>query len=92
MKIEQQQWTKLAHKARRQKIYIQSALLIFLVVVTAPVIVPFIWLVTVSLTDARRGVDSSLLWQVLTIAVPAIFVSGFFSAYLQELKHNKLFS
>ena len=87
---KQTEWNSLAQKARRYRFGIQAALLGVMTIVTAPVIVPFIWLITISLTDSSGGrIDTQTVWYVLAVSVPVIFVLGVFNSYFPDARYRK---
>ena len=87
---KQTEWNRLAEKARRYRFVIQALLLGILTIITAPVIVPFIWLITISLTSSSGGaIDTQTIWYTLAVIVPVIFVLGIFNSYFPDFRYRK---
>ncbi len=64
-------WPKLARRARLKRAAGQSALLAFLLIVSLPVILPYFWMVMISLTARSGGVSTDVLWTACAVLAPA---------------------
>lgn len=64
-------WLSLAARARRQARLNNLLLVSFLALVSIPIILPFFWVITISLSARTGGVDSAILWKACAVLVPA---------------------
>jgi inositol-phosphate transport system permease protein len=67
-------WPKLARRARTKRAAGQSALLAFLLIVSLPIILPYFWMVVISLTARSGGVSTEVLWTACAIVAPAVLI------------------
>jgi inositol-phosphate transport system permease protein len=67
-------WPMLARRAQVRRIAGQSALLTFLLVVSVPIILPYFWMVVISLTARSGGVSTQVLWTACAVIVPAVVI------------------
>ena len=67
-------WPKLARRARLKRAAGQSALLAFLLIVSLPVILPYFWMVVISLTARSGGVSTDVLWTACAVLAPAVLI------------------
>jgi inositol-phosphate transport system permease protein len=67
-------WPKLARKARLKRAAGQSALLAFLLIVSLPIILPYFWMVVISLTARSGGVSTEVLWTACAVIAPAVLI------------------
>lgn len=66
-------WESLAARAKRRKRATTVFLYLFLVFGSLPIVVPYLWLVTVALSG-RTGTTTVVLWRTLAVAMPALVV------------------
>jgi inositol-phosphate transport system permease protein len=64
-------WARLAKRARVRRRATTGFLYAFLVLGSLPIVVPYLWLVTVALSG-RTGADTIVLWRALAILMPAL--------------------
>lgn len=64
-------WAALAVRARRRRRASELLLYAFLVAGSLPILLPYLWLVTVAFSG-RTGASTAVLWQALAILVPAL--------------------
>ena len=69
----QYDWDRLARRAKARRRTAQALLIGFLVVVTAPVMLPYFWMLTISFSARTGGVEALVLWQACAVLVPTIF-------------------
>ena len=67
-------WSALALRARWRRIAEQSALLVFLLAVSIPILLPYFWMVVISFTARSGGVSTRVLWTACAVIVPAVIV------------------
>ena len=67
-------WPVLARRARIKRVAGQSALLAFLLAVSMPIILPYFWMVVISLTARSGGVSTHVLWTACAVIVPAVLI------------------
>ncbi len=66
-------WPELAARAKRRRMTKNLLLYGFLVIGSLPILVPYIWLVTVAFSG-RTGASTFVLWRTLAVLLPALFV------------------
>lgn len=66
-------WSILAAQARRRRATRTAALYVILVLGSLPILVPYLWLVTVAFSG-RTGASTDVLWRTLGILLPALFL------------------
>lgn len=76
MAIAHNDWQRLAQRARRQRRLGQSALITFLIVVSLPILLPYFWMLTISVSAKTGGVESVVLWRACAVLAPALFALG----------------
>jgi inositol-phosphate transport system permease protein len=67
-------WARLARRAQVKRAAGQSALLAFLLAVSVPIVVPYFWMVVISLTARTGGVSTQVLWTACAVLVPAVLM------------------
>jgi len=67
-------WAALARGSWRRRFAGQSMLLLFLVVVSAPIILPYFWMVVIAFTARTGGVANEVLWTSCAVIVPAVLI------------------
>ena len=68
-----EEWTRLAVRGRARRRTTNVLLYGFLVLGSLPILVPYLWLVTVSVSG-RTGASTLVLWRTLAVVLPAIFL------------------
>jgi inositol-phosphate transport system permease protein len=66
-------WATRAATARRRRLSTTSLLYGALVVGSLPILVPYLWLVTVAFSG-RTGASTAVLWRTLGVLLPALFL------------------
>jgi inositol-phosphate transport system permease protein len=66
------QWEELAARAKRRRRLSTGLLYGFLMLGSLPILIPYLWLVTVAFSG-RMGASTLVLWQTLAIVLPALF-------------------
>jgi inositol-phosphate transport system permease protein len=66
-------WLRLAARARTRRRIANLLLYGFLVLGSLPILVPYLWLVTVAFSG-RTGATTFVLWRTLAILLPALFL------------------
>ena len=67
------EWQRLAAKARTRRRTRNLLLYGFLVLGSLPILVPYLWLVTVAFSG-RTGASTFVLWRTLAVLLPALFL------------------
>ena len=70
----QTDWPALARRAWRARFSGQAALLVFLVLVSVPIMLPYFWMVVIAFTARTGGVSSDVLWTACAVIVPAVII------------------
>lgn len=65
-------WNRLATRARRGRRVRSGLLLAFLTLVSLPVILPFFWVVVISVSARTGGVEAAVLWKACAVLVPCV--------------------
>ena len=66
-------WGTLAARARRRRATRTATLYVILVLGSLPILVPYLWLVTVAFSG-RTGASTDVLWRTLGVLLPALFL------------------
>lgn len=69
-------WTRLARRSTRGRRLRMGALSVFLVAVSLPVAVPYIWMVTIAFTARRGMAETDTLWPALLVIVAGMTAYG----------------
>jgi inositol-phosphate transport system permease protein len=67
-------WRALARRSWRTRFAGQSALLAFLAIVSAPILLPYFWMLVIAFTARTGGVASDVLWTACAVTVPAVLI------------------
>lgn len=63
-------WEALARRSRRERQFKTAALIVFLTLVTLPILLPFFWMLVISLSARTGGVESVVLWRACAVLLP----------------------
>lgn len=63
-------WERLARTGRRRLLTRRIALVTFLTLVSVPILLPFFWVLVISLSARTGGVETSVLWRACAVLVP----------------------
>lgn len=66
-------WQGLARRSKTTHIATRSLLIGFLTLVSVPILLPYFWMLTISLSAKTGGVESFVLWRATFIFVPMVF-------------------
>ncbi len=77
-------WATLARRARRRRTASQSLLIAFLVAVSLPIILPYFWMFTISVSARTGGVESVVLWRASAVLVPAVVGFGILRLFTED--------
>ncbi len=69
-------WNALAAKSRRSRRWKNGLLIGFLTLVSVPILLPFFWMVVISVTARTGGVEAAVLWLACAVLVPATCAYG----------------
>lgn len=67
-------WDALARRGRLRHVLGQLAVVVFLAVVSLPIIVPYFWMVVISFTARTGGISADVLWKACAVIVPAVLL------------------
>ena len=90
-KPDQAEWDALAARSRSEARRNQSLLIAFLVTVSLPVLLPYFWMFTISVSAKTGGVESIVLWKSSAILVPTIVGIGLVNAFVRD-RMRKLYA
>ena len=74
--MSSQDWDGLAQRGKRRRAINQGLLLAFLITVSVPILIPYFWMFTISVSARTGGVESIVLWRACAILVPAVVGFG----------------
>ncbi len=80
----QRHWDRLAARAQRRRRLAHAGLVSFLVVVSLPLLLPYFWMFTISVSARTGGVESAVLWKACWVLVAAVFAYGLVRAALER--------
>lgn len=80
----QADWDALATKAKRGRLVGRGLLLAFLVTVSVPILLPYFWMFTISVSARTGGVSSVVLWRACAILVPTVLAIGLLNALTEK--------
>lgn len=83
-------WDDLARRGRRERQVRQGLLLAFLVTVSLPILLPYFWMFTISVSARTGGVESVVLWKACAILVPAVVAIGAVNVFVRRPFHKLL--
>lgn len=69
----QRDWDRLARRARIRRRVAYGAMIGLLLVASLPVLLPYFWMLTISVSAKTGGVESAVLWKSCAVLVPAVF-------------------
>lgn len=69
-------WVGLAARARARRRWTTATLYAFLVLTALPVLVPYFWLFTISVSATSGSAETFVLWRAVAILAPAVFAFG----------------
>lgn len=69
-------WDGLAVRGKRRLAVNQGLLFAFLITVSLPILIPYFWMFTISVSARTGGVESIVLWKACAILVPAVVAFG----------------
>lgn len=70
--VPETDWAQLARRARWRRGAKTGSIYAFLIAVSVPIILPYIWLVTVAFSAKAGTADTDVLWRSVLILVPAV--------------------
>lgn len=76
-------WQAVAARARRQRRMTTALLYVFLVLGSMPILIPYLWLVTVAFSG-RTGASTVVLWRTLGVVLPALLLWSILRLSLEE--------
>jgi inositol-phosphate transport system permease protein len=82
--LAQDDWDRLAGKARRDRAVGRGLLLAFLITVSVPILLPYFWMFTISVSAKTGGVSSVVLWRACAVLVPTVLAVGLLNALTER--------
>lgn len=80
----QAEWDALAERSRKESKRNQTLLIAFLITVSLPILLPYFWMFTISVSAKTGGVESIVLWKACAILVPTVVGLGFVNAMIED--------
>jgi inositol-phosphate transport system permease protein len=81
---QQDDWDRLARKAQTRRRIVFGLLLGFLIVASLPIMLPYFWMFTISVSAKTGGVDSAVLWKSCAVLAPAVFAFGLLATLVRD--------
>jgi len=75
----QSYWNRLAARGKARRSMFLWTLTMFLVVTSVPILIPYFWLFTISVSARHGGVDSIVLWKSTAVLAPAVLAAAVIS-------------
>ena len=69
-------WEAVAQRARRGRMIRGGALVAALTVISVPIILPYVWMLLISLTARTGGVEAAVLWRACAALAPVLAAWG----------------
>ncbi len=79
-------WDALAARSRRDQRLRLTILIIFLTLVSIPIILPYFWVVVIAFSARTGGVESAVLWKACAVLVPCVLLYALFHTFIADLK------
>ncbi|MBN9671857.1 carbohydrate ABC transporter permease [Roseibium aggregatum] len=70
--VDQPDWESLARRALTMARIKRGALIVFLTLVSVPVLLPFFWVVVISFSARTGGVETAVLWKACGVLAPCV--------------------
>jgi inositol-phosphate transport system permease protein len=80
----QEDWDRLASRAQTRRRFVFGLLLVFLIVASLPIMLPYFWMLTISVSAKTGGVDSVVLWKSCAVLAPAVFAFGLLATTIRD--------
>ncbi len=80
----QADWDRLASRARMRRRLTHGALIALLIIVSLPIIMPYFWMLTISVSSRTGDVESAVLWKSLAVLVPSVFAFALLHATVRD--------
>ncbi|MEM7020988.1 MAG: carbohydrate ABC transporter permease [Pseudomonadota bacterium] len=87
---DQTDWDRLARRAKTRRFLGQSALVTFLVVVSLPILLPYFWMFTISMSARFGGVESSVLWRSCSALIPMVVAAALVQMTILDNRRRRL--
>lgn len=81
-------WDSLARRGRRRRILSQTFLIGFLLVVSLPILIPYVWMFAISVSAKTGAVSSVILWRACAVVAPAILAVGILRSWTADRGHR----
>ena len=88
--IRQAEWDRLAASGRKRRLTGQGLLIVFLIVVSVPILLPYFWMFTISVSARTGGVESVVLWRASAILVPMVLGFGLVRLFTDDPRRQLL--
>lgn len=81
-------WDRLAARASTGQRWRVGSLVVFLSLVSIPVILPFFWVIVISFSARTGGVESQVLWRACSVLVPAVLLYAALHMSLPDIRRR----
>ena len=86
--IDQTDWDRLARRAKTRRLAGQAFLIGFLIIVSLPILLPYFWMFTISMSAKFGGVESSVLWRSCSVLVPTVIVGALIQVTMENSRQR----
>lgn len=83
---ETERWERLARRTRLMRSLEQGGLMVFLTVVSLPVLLPYFWMLTLSFSARTGSVSSTTLWTTVAVVAPAVVAYAIIHVAVREAR------
>lgn len=83
---DKEYWVIAARKARFKRNLWLSIIILFLSITSLPVLIPYFWMFTISISAKTGGVESHVLWRSIAVIIPAILFASLGALFIQSTK------
>ncbi|MEE9249896.1 MAG: carbohydrate ABC transporter permease [Alphaproteobacteria bacterium] len=80
----QRDWDRLARRARIRRRVAYGVMVGLLLITSLPILMPYFWMLTISVSSRTGDVESVVLWKSLAALVPAVFAFALLRATVQD--------
>jgi inositol-phosphate transport system permease protein len=77
-------WDLLANQARFRRRLTMVLLVSFLILTSLPVMLPYFWMLTISLSAITGGIDSFVLWRSCAVMIPTVVLIALARIFVQD--------
>ncbi len=81
-------WDHLAKKGILRRRLSQTFLIGFLIIISIPILLPYFWMFTISVSSTTGSIDTLVLWKSVALLIPAIIAIALVYAVFSERRQR----